>query len=599
MAQLIQDYLNIDFLTLTERLKTQIQKNSEFSDVDYEGSNITTIVELLAYIGELNAYYVNKLAKNQYLDTADIYENVHRITRLRGYSPKGYVSAETTLTVTLNLTAGEVSPGDTLEIPAWFTFDSSEITDDDDEIKYTTFQNTTTTVPTSATTSHSFDITLKQGTYVIKSFTGEDLVDNQLLITDRIYDYGLYPYTNPSTVVYVNGTEWDRIEDAYDDLSGLSVDQNVYKFGFDKTKRYYIEFFSSRSVPDDTDEIEVILIESLGAEGALGSGKLTTFSDQTIPQLNSSTNEIEQVSDTPFITNLTKNSTELTSKSVSITNSTSIYADDYETIDELKENSSSALYSQKRVITATDYVERLEEMTGIERANVWGEQEENPGNTQYYYKIYISVVPTVWSNDTTSTVSTSAHTWEIDDGTTQSVLQPLSYDTNFELDILEYLEPYQYINIEEYFRVPELVYFRFEIGLKVSRSYRYSAVKEVVRSKLEYYFDTSKREFGETIDFKDIHNYLLDETEISPDDDFSSVKGITNLVIRDIETFTPSLSGSEGVDYIFDYNTNGNFPMYDENSVEAFYDNRLIPIKLNKNQFPAIAEDLCSFVNEG
>ena len=63
MSDLIPDYLNIDFNTLSARLKTQIKESATFVDVDYEGSNIATLIELFAYVGDLYTYYINKVAK--------------------------------------------------------------------------------------------------------------------------------------------------------------------------------------------------------------------------------------------------------------------------------------------------------------------------------------------------------------------------------------------------------------------------------------------------------------------------------------------------------------------------------------------------------
>lgn len=593
MSQLIPDYLNIDFDTLKERLKTQIKKESEFNDVDYEGSNIATLIEMMAYVSEINTYYLNKIAQNLYLDTVGLYENAHRLARLRGYNPKGPISGETTLTITVSLTGSEVDAGDVIEIPAWFTFDTGETTEDDESINYTTFESTLETIPATASDSYSFNITLKQGYYRVISITGEDLLDNQYLLTDDTYDYGIYPYTNPSTLVYVNGVEWERIEDPFDDLSGLPLTQNVYKFGFDKNQRAYFEFYEGRNLPEDSDKIEMICIRTLGEDGAIGSGIITSFSNQTIPSINTVTNKIEETADTAFITNSTKGNA-LTSDSVTITNSTSLYQSDKETVDEIKDGSDSELYSQKRTVTKDDYKERIENNSEVAKANVWGEKEENPGNTNYYYKIYISVVPKTWGN---STIDRSTTTWT-DDGDTQTIYVPSGYNSNFEDDLKTFLEPYKYINTQEIFRSPDLVYFRFDIGLKVSRTYNFSTVSNTVKNKLIWYFNSSNRDFNETIDFKEIHNFIIDEGEYSTTDYFSAVRGIKNLVIRDIETYTPSITSGSPTD-IYEYNSNNNYPMYDDIDLAVSYDNLLRPIKLGYNQFPAIAEDLCLFINEG
>jgi hypothetical protein len=110
---LTPSYLPIDYSTLTQRLRTQIFESGKFTDVNYEGSNISILIELFAYISELNTFYLNKLAKNQFIDTADVYENVHRLANLLGYNPKGYVSSSGTINITLSDSS---LPGKTLTI---------------------------------------------------------------------------------------------------------------------------------------------------------------------------------------------------------------------------------------------------------------------------------------------------------------------------------------------------------------------------------------------------------------------------------------------------------------------------------------------------
>jgi hypothetical protein len=154
------------------------------------------------------------------------------------------------------------------------------------------------------------------------------------------------------------------------------------------------------------------------------------------------------------------------------------------------------------------------------------------------------------------------------------------------------------INVYETFVVPDLVYFRFDIGLKVKRTYNFTTVQEDTKNKLIYYFNANNVNFNTTIDFKEIHNYILDLTEVSNTDNFSSIKGLNNFTIRDIETYTHSLSGDKS--YIYDYNTDDNYPMFEDTNIDTGNDiNLLRPIKLGNNQFPVLSSTSCSFINEG
>jgi hypothetical protein len=115
---LIPNYLEVDYDTLKDRLSSLMQKSDTFKDYNYEGANITMLIELVSYLSELTTYYNNKIAKNIFPETADQYDTVHSISSgIQGYNPKGYVSGTLDLTITVVI-GDEISPGDQLYIPA-------------------------------------------------------------------------------------------------------------------------------------------------------------------------------------------------------------------------------------------------------------------------------------------------------------------------------------------------------------------------------------------------------------------------------------------------------------------------------------------------
>ena len=171
-------------------------------------------------------------------------------------------------------------------------------------------------------------------------------------------------------------------------------------------------------------------------------------------------------------------------------------------------------------------------------ANAWGEQEENPDTLilENYNKAYLSTIPADWDSGVYNNVTVTQETINNDfsRNTEKVLLWPNSYNNIWTDELLTYLEPRKMLGIYEYFILPELVYFRFDFGLKVKRSYNWSQVRDVVRNKLEYYFQNSNRNFGEVVDFREVVEYILDTNNVSPDDDFDLVRGIQYLTVRDI-----------------------------------------------------------------
>jgi len=603
---LTPDYLTTDFDTLKTRLQELLKKSDTFADYNFEGANITMLMELVAYHGDLSTYYTNLLAKNMNEDTANIYEAVHSIAKQKGYNPKGYVSAQTTLTVTVTGYNGKQ-----ILIEPWQSISTGLTTDDGDIIYYTLTDNavinpsdvTILPLSTSASTVATFDIELREGVATTFTFTGDDIVDNQIILPKFNYDHGVYPYTTPSVELTVNGanlnsvpSEWTRVNDFYDNVSGITnsdiSSDNVYKLTYDKYRRYVIEFSSSRNIPRSDDEITVKLLRTNGAKGSIGKNTIT----------------YDMLVDSSFVI---KYNDDTDVQITSVTNSNIAQgASDPELIDDIKNNSRGYIQSQLRNITKADYISHLESRTDVVAANAWGEQEINPVSIgddplstvkpSLYNKVFVSVVPPLASDTSTDfktgTLSTKEVDWVLTDTTptvSGSIRIPVDYDPTWKNTLITYLEPRKMINVYEILEIPEFIYFRFEIGLRIKRIYNFDIVKNDVLDKLNYYFNSNFRKFNETINFMDITNFIMDMSETSTTSDFDNIRGVNNLIFRDISIYS-SKSG-----YIQTIQPYGStiYPQFDRETY-SYYENTLKGIKIGHNQFPILAKDLCTIINE-
>jgi hypothetical protein len=89
----------------------------------------------------------------------------------------------------------------------------------------------------------------------------------------------------------------------------------------------------------------------------------------------------------------------------------------------------------------------------------------------------------------------------------------------------------------------------------------------------------------------------MDITNVSSTNSFTNIKGIENLVIRDIMTFTPSITADKTV--IYEPNEMKLYPQYTQEIGSISNDNLLRPIKLGFNQFPILIPEGCQYENEG
>ena len=61
---------DLDFDRIKSSLKTYLKGQSTFQDYDFEGSALSTLIDILAYNTHYQAYYMNMLANEMFLDTA-------------------------------------------------------------------------------------------------------------------------------------------------------------------------------------------------------------------------------------------------------------------------------------------------------------------------------------------------------------------------------------------------------------------------------------------------------------------------------------------------------------------------------------------------
>jgi len=546
MTTLRPDYLNLDFSTIIARIKSQMENSTTFADYNYEGSNIAVLIELTAYLGELTTFLANKIAKNVYIDTADIYENIHRLSKLMGYDPKGYLAAQATLSLTVS---GGVTERDILSIPAWHQITSTEEDDTGSLIKFCTTQSWSISA---GALPYTFDIDVRQGDVtVLGTYTGDDLLDNELILPQGDYGYDDFLLDEKVSVeLVVNDEIWTRVTDFYDEISGLSELTNVYKFEYDKYQRYKVVFSPSRSVPDSDDEIDIVVIATLGLDGEVAAGTITTPDDDMI--YNTATGD------------------DLVTSTITATNTLASFGSaEPESVADIKDNAKGAFHSQFRSVTAYDYKTYLESRSDVSVATAWGEKEIAPsGDYSEYNKVHIAVVPYQWS---TATIDTSAS------GTVTDGIVPTTYSTGWQSTLSEYLEPRKMLTVYEEWELPDLVYFDFDIGLRVNRTYNFATVRADVINKLEWYFDETNRNFNEEIDFRDIVEFILDIDEVSSTDNFTNVAGIRNLIFRDIDVPNKTVQAYGSTTY----------PRYTEDTYPG--DNTLRTIELGHDQFPALS----------
>ena len=100
-------FTNLDFQSLWAQIKDYLRVNSDFADFDFEGSNFSTLIDLLAYNSYITAYNTNMAVNECFLDSATLRENVVSLARNIGYVPRSARSAQAVVNFSVDLSTND------------------------------------------------------------------------------------------------------------------------------------------------------------------------------------------------------------------------------------------------------------------------------------------------------------------------------------------------------------------------------------------------------------------------------------------------------------------------------------------------------------
>ena len=215
MANARLQITDLDFDQIKNNLKSYLQQQSQFTDYDFEGSSLGVLLDILAYNTHYNAYYLNMVANEAFLDTAMLRDSVVSHAKTLNYIPYSYSAprAITTITVETN----DTTPG-TLTLSRGQTFSSNLI--DNMSYNFTTLQDYTVTK--SGTQFVFENVSLYEGRLVNYNFSFTrnsnpksifQLPDNNIdtntlyvTVTDNIGNTATQVYNHVSDVLDVDPT---------------------------------------------------------------------------------------------------------------------------------------------------------------------------------------------------------------------------------------------------------------------------------------------------------------------------------------------------------------------------------------------------------
>ena len=361
------NFTNLDFSQIKATLRDYLKSNSNFTDYDFEGSNLSTILDVLAYNTYITSYNANMVANEVFIDSATLRENVVSLARNIGYVPRSRKAARATISFfvdTSNITPAPVSltlkKGPVASTAGSFGNQSFVFSILED-----------ITVPVFDNIASFNDIEIYEGVVLTTPFTYSSRNPNQkFILPNSGIDTSLIR-------VSVKPTEQSTIRVKYnqqDSLFDIGKETEIYFLQEIEDERYEI-IFGDGIFGKKIEEGNYIEISYLTTNGDSGNG-------------------INQFSYTGRIT-YTRNSIEYTVTSgISLltTGLISSGGENIESIDSIKKYAPQIYSSQNRAVTANDYETLIPSRIypETESISVFGGEDLIPPQ---YGKVFISIKP--------------------------------------------------------------------------------------------------------------------------------------------------------------------------------------------------------------
>lgn len=344
----------LDFNAIKNNLKTYLQSQDTLKDYNYDGSALSVLLDILAYNTQYNAYYLNMIGNEMFLDTAIQRNSVVSQAKLLNYIPKSAIAP----TATVNLIVNQVTDS-SLTLPKFTSFMSEAV----DEVNYTFVTTDAITVNVVNNQAVFSNVAIRQGTPTTMSY----VVDSS---TNPSYTFKI-PNTNVDTTtlqIIVQTSSTNNSFEIYESASDfLTIDNNSAVYFLQEGLNNYYEVYFGK--------------------GVLGK-KLNDGNIVRMTYLTTSGTSAYQANSFVLMDSINGYSNTTTQSVVSATKGSA-----RESIDSIKFHAPKSYAAQKRAVTKEDYITAIQQNKlgySFDAVNVWGGQENS---SPVYGQVFISVKP--------------------------------------------------------------------------------------------------------------------------------------------------------------------------------------------------------------
>lgn len=356
MANSSLNLTSLDFDNLKSNFKEFLKTQSVFKDYNFDGSNINVLLDVMSYNSYLNSFYLNMVASEMFLDSAQKMDSVISHAKELNYTPRSAHCAVANITFNVE-TSG--LPSNKLTVPKGTRF-----TGYNSNGTYTFVTDLSQTFVSSNNTYLVENIQINEGTYFSDSFILDYDIENQrFILSNENID---------TTTILVNVTE-NGSNSEYTfatNLFGLDKNSKVYFIQAVEGNRYEIRFgdglFGRKPINGATINVEYIV-----TNGSDGNGvENFVLADNIGPG----------------------NGGEATASDIIVITS-SIEGANQESIENIRFNAPRYFATQQRAVSIDDYYSLVRAKFGgaVDDVIIYGGQDLEP---KLFGRVIVSVKPT-------------------------------------------------------------------------------------------------------------------------------------------------------------------------------------------------------------
>jgi hypothetical protein len=350
---------NLDFEDIKTALKDYLRAQSDFTDYDFEGSVLSTLIDTLAYNTYYTAFNTNMVVNELFIDSATLRDNVVALAKQLGYRPKSITSP----TAYVSFTVTYANP--TTDTELLLKKGTGFIANYDNTIYQYITQNDVKAQVSNQKATFT-DVLLREGTRLVNTFT----VNTSLLSQKFVLDNTNIDTNTILVKVYPSGGTFNE---------PYLLAENIV--GIDSTSKIFF-----------LEEIEDQRYELIFGDGVLGQ-KLPNGAIVEVSYLTTSGPVSNGVKSFVF-SGVLENPAGVSPNAVAVTiNSVtpSSGGEDIESTRTIKKNAPKAYGTQDRAVTASDYASIVRNVyPATSDIIIFGGEDQDPPE---YGKVFIVLKP--------------------------------------------------------------------------------------------------------------------------------------------------------------------------------------------------------------